>query len=267
MIIVKQAYGFFSNFFKVLNSMIVADKTEHQINVIMTEKTNYNIWDKMFIQSKVIDSLHIHEFFNRYPNNNENGLNKFPYPLNLFNGYIFMNCNIYTNEHLQKIREIYHHYFTQLIWSDTLKNYVNQRMISNPSKTIAVTIRIPRHYGQSTKNEYIYSIIDELKELSKDYENILLLTQIKKYKELIINEFGKKVIWLECNLVDEDADWVDTPNLDYEKEFFNSFTDVYIASQCDFIIGGSSNMMLGALIFNPNIKFKLFECLKDFNGA
>jgi hypothetical protein len=72
---------------------------------------------------------------------------------------------------------------------------------------------------------------------------------------------------MECNLVNEDDDWVDVSNLDYEKEFINSFSDVFIASQCDFIIGGSSNMMLGALIINPNIKFKLFECLKNFNGA
>jgi hypothetical protein len=267
MIIVKQAYGFFSNFFKVLNSMIVADNTGHQVKVDMREKTSYNIWDKMFVQSEEHDSLQKHEFLNRYPGNNENGLKEYPFPLNLFNGYIFMNCSIYQNEHLQKIREIYHNYYKKLVWTDFLKKYINERTIPNFSKTIAVTIRIPRHYGQSTKNEYIYSIIDELKDLSKNYDKILLLTQIKKYKDLIIQEFGNKVIWMECNLVNEDDDWVDVSNLDYEKEFINSFSDVFIASQCDFIIGGSSNMMLGALIINPNIKFKLFECLKNFNGA
>jgi hypothetical protein len=46
---------------------------------------------------------------------------------------------------------------------------------------------------------------------------------------------------------------------DYSFEFKNAFFDVILASKSDFLIAGSSNMLLGALLMNPTLEFKLFS--------
>ena len=45
---------------------------------------------------------------------------------------------------------------------------------------------------------------------------------------------------------------------EYAIEYQNAFLDVILSSKSDFIIGGSSNMYLAALLMNPSLSHDLF---------
>ena len=49
---------------------------------------------------------------------------------------------------------------------------------------------------------------------------------------------------------------------EFEEEFKIAILDVYVASQCDIVLGGASNMFAGSLFFNPKVPFFFLEELK-----
>ena len=120
----------------------------------------------------------------------------------------------------------------------------------------------------SDADAYIDHIISELDILIKEnnYEHIFLVTMIDIFYAKVLEKFKEKVIVVEdkrYTSVDKDwgdKDW-DHGSNSYLQESLDSYTEVYIASQCKFVIGGASNMLLGCLFMNPNINFKLFDCL------
>lgn len=38
--------------------------------------------------------------------------------------------------------------------------------------------------------------------------------------------------------------------------------DVYLASHCDTVAGGLSNLFISTLLLNPHNNFKIFKCLE-----
>lgn len=77
-----------------------------------------------------------------------------------------------------------------------------------------------------------------------------------------------RLIYFHRNYRSMTTDWCEglDENFSFFKECLDSLTDIYIASQCDFLLGGASNMLLGALCMNLNLNFKLPEALKTADG-
>jgi hypothetical protein len=265
MIIIINKYGFFSNFLKVLHWNIYSKKTKDIIIVYFSDYINSkteNIWDKMFLYN-----------FEYKLNDINNSKKYFNYPHQL--GYkcdnildkeeIYGSVKIYYNSIFNDLRILFNNSYKDLKWTKFLENYVSERnIIKTDKKTIAVAIRTYRHY-RDTDSSFIYKIMEELSIITKYYDEIFLLTNIKEYHNMIIEKFKNKVIFLEKKLLNEHTDWDDV-HINLEKEYLDSFTDVYLASRCNFFIGGPSNMMLGTLFINPNLQFKIFDCLKNTNA-
>jgi hypothetical protein len=47
-----------------------------------------------------------------------------------------------------------------------------------------------------------------------------------------------------------------------EEEVLLSLVDVYLASHCDTVAGGLSNLFISTLLLNPHNNFKIFKCLE-----
>ena len=225
-----------------------------------------NIWEIMFkpicTYSKELLNHPINPIGWFYPIKNYS----YPYPINLFNNYVFNSAEIYYSEHMPAIRNIYYQQYIKIQWSDYLIEYVKSKNnITQPDKTLAVFIRYHGHFDKNNNN-YIEPIIEELKELMKNYEFLYLVTNIEPYIVLLKEIFGDKIILFENKRTLSDIeDWT-VGKLDILKEYIECFTEVYLASSCKFAIGGSSNMFMGSLIMNPKLEFKLFESLKNDNG-
>jgi hypothetical protein len=134
------------------------------------------------------------------------------------------------------------------------------RMLQGEGKRIlAVFIRTTVHYnGYNVQN-----VLDEIYEIQEEYDYILPITQVKPFYNQLIETYGKKCICLARNRVDFDQDWwSNTTDEPFEDEFRMCIADVYLASQCDFLISGASNMFLGSLFFNPSVPFKLYKELE-----
>ena len=272
----------------------------HNGNII--DRTIYpnepNIWEQMFIPFRDYDLMKLNDtsntFVTDYP---KLGNEDFPYPLNKFkNGYIFCNTSIYYNPLLSEIRNLYHNCYSKFKWTQSLKEHIEkyEKIIANPKKTIAVFVRYPRHYwykkrcNDPTKTEafadantYIGDIFQELDAtLRNDYEYIYLVTNMMTVYNKFLKKYGDKLIFMkDKNMVpSEDYDWASfspsntninniysIPNLHWE--YIQSFTDVYLASKCGYILSGSSNMLLGALTINPDVKFKILDVFKEADGV
>ena len=298
MLILINVSGFFSNFFKVLNwelvnnnnNVIVPYFINRSMKYITVDYANYidtkiyedtdNIWEKMFCPIYEYNNNDLLDKNNRfswdYPKGNQN---IFPYPLNNFkNGYIFCEYTIYNHPLLPQIRQLYYECYNKFKWTPYLKNHIenNLKIIPHPKKTVAVFLRYTGHY--IGVKEYLKNTIEELKVIMQNYEKLFLVTMIKTVVKEFTDVFGDKIIFLQDkNMVETlNHDWggVFVNNTytsleinDYMKECVQSFTDVYLASTCDYILGGSSNMLLGALIINPTVKFKILDVFSNVNGS
>ena len=294
MLVLINIAGFFSNFFKVLNWELVNDNNNIIVPYFITRSMKYitsdfvnytdtkiyenneNIWEKMFYPIREYNNNDLLDKNNKfcwdYPKGNQY---TFPYPLNNFkDGYIFCNYSIYVHPLFPQIRQIYHECYNKFKWTPYLKNHIenNLKIIPNPKKTVAVFFRFTKLYGEIT--EHLKNTIEELKVVMQDYDKLFLITIITSVVKEMTAVFGDKVIILQDkNMVETlNHDWggvfigntyIPIEINDYTKECVQCFTDVYLASTCDYILAGSSNMLLGALIINPTVKFKILDVLKD----
>ena len=55
--------------------------------------------------------------------------------------------------------------------------------------------------------------------------------------------------------------------LTFKEEYFLILSDALLLSKCDLIMGGSSNIFLGTLFINNQLKFKIFNILKETYGC
>ena len=239
---------------------------------------NENIWEKMFYPIREYNNKDLLNKENKFSCYFPKGIFHYPYPLNNFkDGFICCQYSIYTHPLLPQIRLTYHECYNKFKWTPYLKNHIenNLKLIPNPTKTVAVFLRCTKHY--SGIKEYLKNTIEELKVIMQNYDKLFLVTMINTVVKELTDVFGDKIIFLQDkNMVDTlNHDWTgvfvdNTFNSieinDYTKECVQCFTDVYLASTCDYILGGSSNMFLGALIINPAVKFKILDVFNNING-
>lgn len=204
---------------------------------------------------------------------------KYPSPLDQYNGYPCMDHRIYFHSKFGQIRKIYNEWLNK--WCVPNENLEKQicadtetiRKFHADGKTImAMMIRVPCHFQNSDKSyDFNTEILPEIIELSQKYDYVLCITLVDQFLDTLKLNLGTKFLTPEnrqlkdinSNIFRND----DLDKFDFLKELMDSYTDVYTASQCDFIIGCSSNMLLGALSLNPNVNFKIYNRLRNVSGG
>lgn len=187
------------------------------------------------------------------------------------NGFIFCSPSVYSDPYLPFIRKLYNsHIEKRLHFTPSMKAFLEPELHllrvkqSEGKKILAVFLRSTCHFTSYNIN----AVFQEIEEVLENYDYILPITQIRPFLHKALQQFGEKCIRLPRNYLSQDVDWT-TQHLsdsEFEEEFRNAIADVYLASQCDFIMGGASNMFLGALFFNPNVPYKVFKELKEKTG-
>lgn len=160
-------------------------------------------------------------------------------------------------EHIQKRLQ-----FTPLMKALVEKEVAVLRQYQAAGKRIAaVYLRSTGHFVHSFN---IDALFQEIHTVVKEYDYILPITQIQSFFDRSKQEFQEKVISFPRNYMQQDVDWKkNVSDEEFEEEFKMAIVDVYVASQCDFILGGPSNMFAGSLFFNPTVPFHVFQ---ELNG-
>jgi hypothetical protein len=185
-------------------------------------------------------------------------------------GFFFCNPKLYLDPDFPAIRHLYNaHLQKRLRFTESMKAYIEKDLSvirgvqQQGKKVLAVFLRSTCHF----RNYNVDAVFSELRYVMKDYDYIYPVTQIGAFLQRCIQEFGNKTLVFERRYLNQDVDWTrPMSDEDFELEFRDAIADVYMASQCDFIMGGSSNMFLGALFFNSQIPFQLFAELADKEG-
>lgn len=183
------------------------------------------------------------------------------------NAFIFTKPSLYFDPNFPLIRNLYaENLQKRLSFTPYMRSFFEdelsmiQMIQAEGKKVLAVMLRTTVHYPDNYRPQ---SVFDEIHEIQTEYDYILPLTQVKPFYNYLIETYRNKCIFLARNRLDEDQDWwFNTTDYYFEDEFRMAIADVYLASQCDFIISGASNMLLGALFFNPSIPFKLYKELE-----
>ena len=176
----------------------------------------------------------------------------------------------FDNDFLLIMRNTFNYYWKNFKLSSNLSNRLEQESkILNNEKILAVMIRSSEHYLGS--DIVLNSLIEEVKNKLKDYDRILLLTQVQEVFDTFIATFGDLCIFPERQRILGNIDWkggrgVCMPDEEYVKEVEECLIDVFLASKTSHIIAGASNMVLGALTINPEVSFDIFDSLKDYSS-
>jgi hypothetical protein len=288
MIVLINRSGFFSNYIKFLSwnlthgvdnkivfhfidrGVYIIDRV-HDIDRTIYDKQN--IWEWMFhpVHKYTIEELKDtnNRFETYFPNSN------YPWPLTDIRDGFVCNVGIYSSPEFPLIRQLFNNEVNKLVWTSVLNTHMDKekKVLINPDKTIAVFIRFANHYNSINsdifKEEIFVKLMDEIDFLMKEkgLEYLYLVTMVDVVFDKITERFGDKVIITKNKrYVDINDDWSKDETIDYQNECVTCFTEVYLASLCKFIIGGSSNMVLGSLFMNPSVEFKLFDALKHYDG-
>jgi hypothetical protein len=117
------------------------------------------------------------------------------------------------------------------------------------------------------ENLYYDNIMKEIDNLQKKYDYIYVSTIIQPIYNLLSKKYNNKILFNNDinRLSSTNNDWMSL-SIDLKQIYKESYIDAFFLSKCDFILGGSSNLFLAALIFNPNIPYKIFDAVKNING-
>jgi hypothetical protein len=188
------------------------------------------------------------------------------------NGFILCSPSVYADPSFPFIRKLYHsHIEKRLQFTPSMKALIEPELQllrakqSEGKKILAVFLRFTGHFaGYNTE-----AVFQEIEEVIVNYDYILPITQVRPFLDRILQQFGDKCIRLPRNYLSEDIDWIhkNFSDKEFEEEVQTAIADVYLASQCDLVMGGSSNMFMGALLFNPNVSYKVFKELKEKAGG
>lgn len=241
-----------------------------------------NIFYKLFklpIGTTQNDLLYSNVLEMHYPNFLEKdkyikyGLKEFPEGFSQYSNFIFVN-RLLKDPNLQYYRNIYNNIVKEhLIPTAYLQNIIDSEMSvirdlkAQGKRILAVFIRTPMHYAEyyNKREKFIFSnVLAEIIEEMKDYDYILPITQIKQYYEILNSYFSDNIIRLDRMRLSEMEDWKSS-NItadDFEKEVTTAIIDIYLGSQCDMVIGGTSNLLFSAIFLNAENRCKIFKCFE-----
>lgn len=267
--------GFFSNFNRVLSWLDVHEQNNNYIFFVQYNEGNYNdkvvntngpnIWEELFEQPLTNTKYSV--CCHNYPSQI---LHHYPYKNvipKMKNSYYYMNVSIYFENDFPKLIEYYNYLFKKYIRP---KFEIDASMFEGKTNVLGVYIRAPFHFSILKFETYIDMVMDEIDTAQKNYDYIYVSTILGDIYENICKKYPTKV------LKNDNITRNTTLNDDWNKHiecislkqiYQETFTDAYLLGKCDFVIGGSSNYFMGALIMHNNCNFKIFDCLKTSSGG
>lgn len=264
--------GVFSNFLKLLNWSFHC-KEDDKILFYYTNKSNNDDWRVLPFQNYEQDLQRI--FFYKYFEYPEGCSSETFLNVNQFEmGYppssvLSPRLTIYTDDNLPQIRQVYHEQIKKkLIFTPLMDQYVGpyvsliKELQQKGKRILAVFIRCTQHF----ESYDVEKVFEETQSVVNHYDYILPITQVGPFFEKAKALFGDKCISIPRHYLSTNMDWTrPMSDEEFEEEFCSAIRDVYLASQCDFVLGGASNMFLSALFWNPQIPFKIFDELVNKN--
>lgn len=178
--------------------------------------------------------------------------------------------SMYFEPTFPEVRQLYYQHINKRLIFTPYMNSILEKELSvlgeyqkAGKKIMAVFLRFTGFLNEVNPLESSFSIdnyFQELHSMMKDYDYILPITQIRPFFEKTKQEFQEKCISFPRDYLDQNEDWKKVvSDEEFEEEFKLAIQDVYLASQCDFIVGRPSNMLLGSLFFNPNVPFYIVQ--------
>jgi len=188
------------------------------------------------------------------------------------NGFIPCTTSLYKDTNLPLIRHYFHtHFEKRLSFTPYMNSLLEPELDTflslqkNGKRILAVFLRCSSHFTSEVRLDEMFH---EIKEKAKEFDYLFPVTQIKPFMDTCIHLFGEKCIRFSRPYLNENIEApIDVSDEIFEEEFQCCVRDVYLASKCDFILGGSSNMFIGALLWNPTVPYKLFDELRTNNGG
>jgi hypothetical protein len=269
----KRQAGFGSIFIQALDWLWYSEHTKIPVYIYWDECGN-NQFDLFFDQKNVMpkENFIIRDgYYASYKESEEDErrINE----LDMYEKYkntCLLCCNpfVYRESSFAKFRKIL---------NQVMNNNLNLKIKGNsiPDNTLGVHCRRRDHYtvdGKSTPMSTIISLEDYYKqniyEMKQEFESggydyIYVACNVKKYYDIILNEFQDKVISLDYDRWnDEILDQNDCSSQGYAIALLDKLN----LAKCKFILGNVSNFTLTTLVLNPTIPFKLFNTIKDCYG-
>lgn len=170
-------------------------------------------------------------------------------------------------EALNKTRKILNSQFKKFtLREDFSQELTEESLILGEKKTLCIMLRYSNHYnvGNSKPPNVIKNAIKVIRKHIDNYDQLLIITMVQPFADQLQKYFGKSLCVMPSrNRNSGDTDWKGGDNstpmdhIGYLEEYKKAFIDVHLASQSNFLILGSSNMSLGALVMNPELNFQL----------
>jgi hypothetical protein len=151
----------------------------------------------------------------------------------------------------------------ELTLQDELKHI--KTLQKEGKKILCVMIRMHIYDGDNPIS-FLDKLIINMDEKMTEYDYILPITQIDIFYDKISEHFKEKCLKFERKRLPCNTDWLkDVTDDEFENEIKYALLDICIASECNYILSGLSNMFIAAIIRNINVQSSLFKELIDTN--
>jgi|LakMenE01Jun11ns_1017448.scaffolds.fasta_scaffold9951013_6 hypothetical protein len=292
-LIISNAAGTFSTILKYISWMCVQEKNRDTINLffdfrnktkvsgntllnygtsdlnlINFSQTSENIFDMFFNIKNVGLYPYNSKYVEQYPYEIKNIIKNYPEHLIKYEG---RGCDVkqyFDDSEIKKIRSEFNKQWERLDLSPNLKKRINVEVdpfFRNNHRILCAMIRYSDHYVGDFSYEKIFEEIDDK---MKNFDKLLLITQLLPVVEILKEKYGNNLIYFENRhrVNDYKTDWDGGRNISMSDESFireteDCIIDVIAASKSHFVLGGASNMFLGALSINKDLNYKIFDVL------
>ena len=199
------------------------------------------------------------------------GLKQFPELFSLHDNNFIFTTKLFSDPNLQVYRILFNTLWKKhLIPTPYLQNRIDSelepilKLKKQEKRILGAFFRTPLHFNNNKESYKFNDLLDEIIEEMKEYDYLLPITQVGPYYDILKERFPKNIIKLDRIRLPEMVDWVhqNLNDLQFENEVETAIIDVYLASHCDTVAGGSSNLFISTLLLNPHNNFKVFKCLE-----
>lgn len=274
------------------------NKTQDMNNGITTVQKPYIIsreFDKSLLSKNILTKFfnvgeNISEdypenfvFVEHYPHLYRKSIASYPEYLFKYDGKGGMIHSYVDTEHLEVIRSTFSKQWNKLSFTKEFSKLIEEEeKLINGKKVLSIMLRTVYHYV-NPKNGNVFSdnpeifvnyAVEAVKKRMDDYDVVLVTTQNQPYIDAFEKEFHDRCLYTERPRFDDfndwrgvGSDWYAISDDEYETEVRNCLLDVILTSKTNHILGGGSNMFLGALSMNSEVSFDLIEGISDFWGA
>lgn len=276
--------GAFSHIYTALDWIHNSLYTNEKIFINWNCGFNGNLWDVFFEQPKfnLEKNRHLVVKNTRSKDDVFENINDVIPIYNKYNGYYANNVKVFQDDQFTSVRNEYNKAWSSITIKDEIKNYVeNFTQKFKNSKVLGVAVRCPTHYfvnsidsciflhNELDPNLFYQKIISEIEIefIKNNYDKIFICCDVQPFIDLMISKFGKDVIlYTEYDRVkDLNQDWF-VKNAPIDEEYKMVILDSLILSNCNYLMGSSSNIFLITLFINNMVNFKLFEVLNNSYG-